>query len=88
MKHENYQITIVNSDRNVMAAAWLKLGVVSLLLAGLFSMLLVLSRTPAIQEMVPFVDLFHVALVVHVDLSVLIWFISFAGVLWSLGLVR
>ncbi len=84
MKQENYHITIENSDRNVMAAAWLKLGVVSLLLAGLFSMLLVLSRTPAIQEMIPFVDLFHVALVVHVDLSVLIWFISFAGVLWSL----
>lgn len=80
-----YQIDLANDDRKWMAAAWLKLGVVSLLLAGLFSILLVLSRTPAIQEVIPFVDFFHVALVVHVDLSVLIWFISFAGVLWSLA---
>ena len=53
--------------------------------SGLFSVLLVLSRTPAIQEYIPLLDFFHVALVVHVDLSVLIWFLSFAGVLWSLA---
>lgn len=82
MSTTNFQIEIAD-DRKWMAAAWLKLGVVSLLLAGLFSILLVLSRTPAIQEIIPFVDFFHVALVVHVDLSVLIWFVSFAGVLWS-----
>lgn len=67
-----------------MASAWLILGVASLLAAGVFSVLLVLSRTPAIQEVIPFIDFFHVALVVHVDLSVLIWFMSFASVLWSL----
>lgn len=83
MKNE-YQIVSSNEDRKWMAAAWLKLGVISLLLAGVFSILLVLSRTPAIQEVIPFIDFFHVALVVHVDLSVLIWFISFAALLWSL----
>jgi hypothetical protein len=31
------------------------------------------------------VDFFHTALVVHVDLTVLVWFLSFAGVLWSLN---
>jgi len=85
MKTDTYQIPVGSDARNTMAAAWLKLGVASLVFAGLFSILLVLSRTPAIQEMIPFTDFFHVALVVHVDLSVLIWFISFAGVLWSLG---
>ena len=33
----------------------------------------------------PVADLFHVALVVHVDLSVLVWFVAFAGVFWSLA---
>jgi len=85
MSIENYQIPIGDDVKQTMAIAWLKLGVASLVFAGLFSILLVLSRTPAIQEMIPFTDFFHVALVVHVDLSVLIWFVSFAGVLWSLS---
>ncbi len=83
MKATKFEITL-NDNRNWITAAWLKLGVASLLLAGFFSILLVLSRTPAIQEIIPFVDFFHVALVVHVDLSVLTWFVSFAAVLWSL----
>lgn len=84
MSLTTYKLEISHPDRIRVAAAWLKLGVVALLLAGLFSVLLVLSRTPAIQEVIPFVDFFHVALVVHVDLSVLIWFVSFACLLWSL----
>jgi len=54
----------------------------------LFLLLLVLARTPAIQEWLPFIDFFHVALVVHVDLSVLIWLLSMAGVLWALSTDR
>ncbi|HHJ16042.1 MAG TPA: cytochrome C oxidase subunit I [Gammaproteobacteria bacterium] len=68
-----------------LAVGWLSLGLAALVASGLFSVLLVLSRTPAIQEYIPLLDFFHVALVVHVDLSVLIWFLSFAGVLWSLA---
>ncbi|HEX4974829.1 MAG TPA: hypothetical protein VFV48_02990, partial [Pseudomonadales bacterium] len=65
--------------------AWLLLGVFALLAAGLFSLLLVLSRTPMIQAYIPIIDFFHVALVIHVNLSVLIWFLSFAATLWSLN---
>ncbi|OGS99916.1 MAG: hypothetical protein A3F73_11335 [Gallionellales bacterium RIFCSPLOWO2_12_FULL_59_22] len=57
----------------------------SLVGAGIFAILLVLSRTPYIQDIFPWVDFFHMALVVHVDLSVLLWFMAFAGVLWSLN---
>ncbi|OGS95930.1 MAG: hypothetical protein A3H31_01435 [Gallionellales bacterium RIFCSPLOWO2_02_FULL_57_47] len=57
----------------------------SLVGAGLFAILLVLSRTPYVQDIFPWVDFFHTALVVHVDLSVLLWFMAFAGVLWSLN---
>jgi hypothetical protein len=66
-------------------AAWLLLGLAALVTAGLYSLLLVLARTPAIQELIPLTDFFHIALVVHVDLSVLIWLLSMAGVFWSLA---
>jgi len=59
--------------------SWLLLSVFSLIAAGLFSLLLVLSRTPGIQSVIPWVDFFHTALVVHVDLSVLIWFLSMSA---------
>ncbi len=63
---------------------WIWLGVYALLAAGLLSLCLALSRTPGIQEIFPGKDFFHVALVVHVDLSVLVWFMACAGMVWSL----
>jgi len=68
-----------------MAIGWLWLGLAALVISGLFSVLIVLSRTPYLQAVIPWVDFFHTALVVHVDLSVLVWFLAFAGVLWSLN---
>lgn len=73
-----------NSDRTKLARLWLTLGISALVASGFYSILLVLSRTPAIQDMIPLLDFFHIALVVHVDLSVLIWFLAFEGVLWAL----
>ncbi len=64
---------------------WLALGFAALLGAGVFSLLLVLARTPGIQAFFTAADFFRVALVVHVDLSVLIWLLSMAGVMWSLA---
>ncbi len=81
----NYTLTIKDNSSQKLAVGWLILGLISLIFAGLFSLLLVLSRTPAIQEIIPWSDFFHTALVVHVDLSVLIWFLSFSAVLWSLN---
>ncbi|HPP97532.1 MAG TPA: cbb3-type cytochrome c oxidase subunit I, partial [Ottowia sp.] len=45
-----------------------------------------LARTPGINAWLPSGDFFRVALVVHVDLSVLVWFVAIAGLLWSLNL--
>jgi hypothetical protein len=38
-----------------------------------------------IQNIIPWTDFFHTAIVVHVDLTVMVWFIAFAGVFWSLN---
>ena len=55
----------------------------ALVIGGLFTILIVLSRTPYFQEIIPWVDFFKTALVVHVNLTVLVWFLAFTGVLWS-----
>ncbi len=68
-----------------LAVAWLSLALGSLVVGGIFTLLIVLSRTPGIQDIFPWVDFFHTALVVHVDMTVLVWFLSFAGVFWSLN---
>ncbi|MEO5357715.1 MAG: cbb3-type cytochrome c oxidase subunit I [Nitrospirae bacterium YQR-1] len=70
-------------DRVSLVRGWLFLGISSLVFAGLLSVILVFSRTPYVQNIFPLIKDFKVALVVHVDLSVLIWFVAFAGVLWS-----
>ncbi len=68
-----------------LAVAWLMLGIVALALAGIFAILLVVARVPGTEALFPTQDFFRVALIVHVDQSVLIWFLAFAGVLWSLA---
>jgi hypothetical protein len=79
-----YALAVPADARRALATGWLGLAIGALLASGLFSILLVLSRAPYVKDAFPLVDFFRVALVVHVDLSVLIWFSAFAGLLWSL----
>lgn len=80
---ESYHLEVPGDARDRLIIGWLWLAVVALALSGLFSVLLVLSRTPVIGEAFPWVDFFQSALVVHVNLSVLVWSLSFLAVLWS-----
>jgi len=73
----------VDSNARRLTTAWLLLGLMALVVGGLFTILIVLSRTPFFQEHIPWVDFFRTALVVHVNLTVLVWFLAFSGVLWS-----
>jgi cytochrome c oxidase subunit I len=81
----DYAFTVPHDARIPLARGWLWLGLAALIGSGLFSILLVVSRTPGVNRLLPAADFFHVALVVHVDLSVLVWFVSLAGMLWSLN---
>ncbi|UCB54782.1 MAG: cbb3-type cytochrome c oxidase subunit I [Thiotrichales bacterium] len=83
MLADQFTLPEPDADARKMTTAWLFLGLASLVIAGLFTILIVLSRTPYFQEIIPWVDFFRTALVVHVDLTVLVWFLAFAGVLWS-----
>ena len=81
----DYTLAVPDGARRTLARAWLWLGLLALVGSGLFSVLLVLSRTPVLNQWLAVADFFRVALVVHVDLSVLVWFIAIAAVLWSLN---
>jgi hypothetical protein len=43
------------------------------------------SPPPGVQKVIPWADFFHTAFIVHVDLTVLVWFLAFAGVFWRLN---
>lgn len=79
---EIQESSIVNSY----ARRWLWLGVSALAVAGVFALLLVLARAPQLKALGVSQELFNMALVVHVDLSVLVWFLAAIAVYLSLHL--
>jgi cytochrome c oxidase subunit 1 len=82
---DGYALAVPVDGRRALAVWWLALGLLALVAAGILSILLVVSRTPGLQNAFPVADFFRVALVVHVDLSVLVWFLAFGGVLWTIN---
>lgn len=84
----DYVLPVPTDARRGLARAWLGLGLLALIGSGVFSILLVLARTPGLNRLLPGVDFFRIALVVHVDLSVLVWFVAVAGLLWSVNGTR
>jgi len=83
MAAARYRVDVAEGECSRLTRAWLLLAVAALAASGIFSVLLVVARTPALQSLLPAADFFRVALIVHVDLSVLVWFGAFAAVLWS-----
>src|SRR3990172_8328916 len=75
----------LDNESGKLIFAWLLFAVSTLVFAGLFAVLLALSRTPMIQGIYSGKNFVRVALVGHVDLSVVIWFLAFMGVLWTLS---
>ena len=83
MPNSQFALPTPNHYARRLTTGWLMLGLSALVVGGLFTILVVLSRTPYFEQVIPWVDFFHTALVVHVDLTVLVWFLAFSGVLWS-----
>lgn len=84
MSPAHYQLPIPDDFRRPLAAAWLLVGVAALLLSGIFVFLIVLSRMPGLETLFPWQNFFHLAIVAHVDFSVLVWFSACAAMLWTL----
>lgn len=64
--------------------SWAILAIAALAIAGVFALLLVLSRTPVIQDLLPWPwkSFFHKGLVAHVVFSFVVWFLATMGALW------
>lgn len=73
-----------NDDSLRDARHWLWLGILCLAIAGVWALFLGAGRAPQLKEIELLTRLFRVALVVHVDLSVLMWFIAIGGMGWAL----
>ncbi len=85
MQPQSWQLTVPDDFRKPLANAWMQAAVIALLLSGVFVILIVASRTPGVSSLFPYENFFHLAIVAHVDFSVLVWFGAFSAILWTLA---
>lgn len=72
----------ISDSRKTLLRGWALLAVGSLALAGLFAILLVISRIPGMENSVPWpAAFFYKGLVAHVVLSFAVWFLAVFGCL-------
>ncbi len=68
---------------------WSVLAILSLAIAGVFALLLAMSRVPGIQDVFPWpLQFFQKGLVIHVIFSFVVWFLSVLGCLSVIALHR
>jgi hypothetical protein len=80
---KNKDLSIPDDNRVFLIRYWLILAVLALAAAGIYSLPPVILRGPFFANILPVEHIFATSLVLHVDLSVLVWFLSMCGVLWS-----
>ena len=80
-RQPDYQPSVPDSVQPLIRG-WIYLALASLIVPGLTAVLLVLLRTLVVDS-ASWTDLFRTALVVHVDLSVFVWFLAIGGALWT-----
>lgn len=64
---------------------WLLLALCALASAGLFALPPVILRGPYFENILPTKLIFATSLILHVNLSVLVWILAIAGSVWSLA---
>ena len=72
-------------QENKLAINWLKNGIWALAFAGLYSIVLVILRTPQLSQIITDKSLFKSSLIIHVNLSVLVWLLSITCMIWPYG---
>lgn len=65
---------------------WLLLAITAMGLSTLFAVVLVVSRVPALAQWTLVDQMFRLALVLHVDFAIGLWFMAVAGFLWARSL--
>lgn len=74
-----------NNEPSDISDCYLQNGIWALALAGIYSVVLVVLRTPVISAMFADKSIFKSSLIIHVNLSVLVWLLSMVCMIWSTG---
>ncbi|MBQ4875405.1 MAG: cbb3-type cytochrome c oxidase subunit I [Rickettsiaceae bacterium H1] len=74
----------IEKDNLFLCKKWLILAVVALSFSGLLSIFIILLRIPFLNHLINGNDIFGSALVIHVNLSVLVWNLSMISLMWSM----
>jgi hypothetical protein len=78
------KIIDLSLEKNNISLKWLMLGIFALAISGLLSLILVFARAPILSSILPNILPFKTALIVHVDLSVLVWLLSITASIWCI----
>lgn len=78
----------ISKDAILAARGWFLLGVSALAVAGLYAVILVFARADWFSHIIPIKDFFRISLSIHVNLSVLVWLLSFSGMMWAFLYVK
>lgn len=70
------------ADHQEHSRSWLKLGMISLLFAGTFSVVIVVARTPFIADLIADPLFARKSLVLHVVMALIVWFYAFLAVIY------
>ncbi len=62
---------------------WLVLAVLALACSGVLSIATVILRMPAVNDLIGGQNVFDSALIIHVNLSVLVWMLSILSIMWA-----
>lgn len=75
-----WQNIITNNHK--LSKQWVWLGIFALAVAGILSIMLVLARMPFINSLMPKAMAFKTILIVHVNLSILVWLLAIIASIW------
>lgn len=86
MHHDTMESALqTHPDVRRLVAGWLLLALGALLFSTLCAVLLIASRTPLLGSVAASGELFGRALVLHVSLAVVVWFLACAAAFWTLA---
>ena len=85
-KTNNIDFNLSNITNNKLSEYWLKNSIVALAIAGIYSIIIVFLRIPSFSKLSSNPSIFRCALIIHVNLSVLVWLLSMSSFVWSLYL--
>jgi len=89
MLYADFKSVLIKDSATVELRGWAGLAIGSLAVAGIFAVLIAVSRIPGIEKLGIWpLDFFQKGLIIHVIFSFVVWFAAVMGALWHLVTLR